>query len=270
MMHSFDPQIAVKVGVNAAILYANISWWCEKNRANGRNIHDGRAWTYNSVRAWSELFPYMTPRQINYALQGLEDAGLVVSGNYNETAYDRTKWYAPSREIHFTNLSNGSDTIVKPIPDITQIKTKRDTYVSLGKDETEQALDAYNEAAGRTGWPRAQKLTQPRISAIRKRLKEAGGLGGWKVALEKAEASDFLTGRRATKNGTFLADLDFLLQPSSFTKLMEGSYDNRTDHQQHAIRGNTRDSRARSTLFDAFQSVAAERSAGKGFDDFGT
>ena len=33
-MHSFDPEIAKKVGVNAAVIYQNIIFWTEKNAAN--------------------------------------------------------------------------------------------------------------------------------------------------------------------------------------------------------------------------------------------
>jgi hypothetical protein len=33
-MHSFDPEIAKKVGVNAAVIYQNIVWWTQKNAAN--------------------------------------------------------------------------------------------------------------------------------------------------------------------------------------------------------------------------------------------
>jgi antibiotic biosynthesis monooxygenase (ABM) superfamily enzyme len=95
-MHSFDPKIAKRVGVNAAVLYQNIVWWCAKNAANRHNEHGGRFWTYNSVKAWAELFPYLTSKQIRSALDRLEAEGLIVSGIFNVSAYDRTKWYSPS------------------------------------------------------------------------------------------------------------------------------------------------------------------------------
>ena len=41
--HSFDPDIAAKVGLNAAVIYQNILWWCEKNAANDHNLHGGIA-----------------------------------------------------------------------------------------------------------------------------------------------------------------------------------------------------------------------------------
>lgn len=94
MYHSFDTKVAELVGVNAAILFNSIAFWCEKNRANGSNIKEGRAWTFNTVNAFSELFPYMSKKQIATALRKLEETGLVVTGCFNRNPYDRTKWYA--------------------------------------------------------------------------------------------------------------------------------------------------------------------------------
>ena len=94
MVHSFDVEIAVEHGINAAILYANIAFWVAKNEANERHYHDGRYWTYSSLDAFAKLFPYLTVRQIRTALAKLIDAGLIVTGNYNEQPIDRTLWYA--------------------------------------------------------------------------------------------------------------------------------------------------------------------------------
>lgn len=116
-MHSFDPKIAARVGVNAAVLYQNIVWWCAKNAANRHNEHDGRFWTYNSVKAWAELFPYLSPAQIRLALDKLESCGLILSGTFNEIGYDRTKWYCPSEQIHLSENANGSARNSEPIPD---------------------------------------------------------------------------------------------------------------------------------------------------------
>lgn len=117
MMHSFDPQIAARVGVNAAVLYQNIVWWCAKNAANRRNEHDGRFWTYNSVKAWAELFPYLTESKIRLALEKLESEGLILSGTFNDVGYDRTKWYCPFEKIHLSENANGIARNSEPIPD---------------------------------------------------------------------------------------------------------------------------------------------------------
>lgn len=77
-----------------AVLIKNLQFWIEHNYRNDRNFFDGRTWTYNSVRAFLELFPYMSKKQIYGALGRLETAGVLVTGNYNDTRYDRTTWYA--------------------------------------------------------------------------------------------------------------------------------------------------------------------------------
>lgn len=149
MNHSFDIRIAEKYGIQPAIILNHLYFWIEKNRANKQNFHDGYYWTYNSKKAFAELFPYMTERQIDYAIKKLIDGGLVITGNYNEIAYDRTLWYAitprgyailQNCEMEKTELSNGNDTIVKPIPDInTDINTNINK--ERKKEETENSKE---------------------------------------------------------------------------------------------------------------------------------
>lgn len=115
--HSFDPEVAEKVGLNAAVIYQNIVWWCEKNAANERNIHDGKAWTFNSMKAFERLFPYLTSKQIRVALEKLEEVSLIESGNFNEKQYDRTKWYCPTGQMEMPLRANGNAPEGKPIPD---------------------------------------------------------------------------------------------------------------------------------------------------------
>ena len=129
MKHIFDVEIAEKYGVNAAIMLENIAFWIRKNEANNVNFHDGFYWTYNSRRAFKELFPYLSEKQIETALKKLIDDGIIITGNYNETAYDRTIWYAITKKgeciLHFREMDteekgNGLPENVKPIPDIKQ------------------------------------------------------------------------------------------------------------------------------------------------------
>jgi len=116
-LHSFDPDIAIRVGVNAATIYQNILFWTKKNIANGKHIHDGFVWTYNSVSAMNELFPYLSPDQIRRALSKLVEDGLIAEGNYNTSGYDRTKWYGVNSQIHLAKTTNGFGENHKPIPD---------------------------------------------------------------------------------------------------------------------------------------------------------
>lgn len=99
MNHSFDVNIAVRHGVYSAILIENIRFWVLKNIANKKNMFEGHYWTYNSVKAFAELFPYMSEDGIQRLLKKLESEGVLFVGNFNSNAYDRTKWYRLSEEF---------------------------------------------------------------------------------------------------------------------------------------------------------------------------
>ena len=96
LIHHFNVEIASEVGVNAAVIAANIQHWCAKNEANEseRHFHNDRYWTFNSMSAFETLFPYLTLKQIRGALAKLEEAEIIVSGRFNKDARDRTKWYS--------------------------------------------------------------------------------------------------------------------------------------------------------------------------------
>lgn len=127
MVHMFDVDVAAEYGINCAVILQNLYYWIEQNRANERNFYDGHYWTYNSARAFAELFPYLSPRQITTALDKLKENGLIITGNYNKSAYDRTMWYALTEKgkcimqkckMDDAKMSNGLCENVEPIPDI--------------------------------------------------------------------------------------------------------------------------------------------------------
>lgn len=93
-IHHFRINVAVEVGVNAAIIFEQFYWWIEKNKANERHYHDGRYWTYNSVSAFKKMYPYMSEKGIRTAIGKLVDGGYVVVGDYNKDRYKRPKWYS--------------------------------------------------------------------------------------------------------------------------------------------------------------------------------
>ena len=160
-MHSFDPKIATKVGVNAAVLYQNIVWWTQKNAANGKHLHDGRHWTYNSIKAFDALFPYLTSKQIRTALDKLEDAGLILSGTFNKAGYDRTKWYCPVEPIDLPKKANGTAQKGEPIP-VSKPVSKPDDKHSCEMGGFAEFWERYprriGKAAARKAYAKAMKV----------------------------------------------------------------------------------------------------------------
>lgn len=94
MDHTFDVLVAKEYGINEAILIRNFQFWIIKNRANKKHFYEGRTWSYNSITAFTEIFPYLSVDQVRYAMDKLVDKGVLIKGNFNVKQYDRTLWYA--------------------------------------------------------------------------------------------------------------------------------------------------------------------------------
>lgn len=122
--HAFYVALAVKYGVNEAIILGQIEYWINKNKELKRNFREGRYWTYNTASRLKDEFPYLTERQINYTIQKLREKNLILTGSFNKNPLDRTTWYTLSDfglsilqncKMDLTNLSNANDKIVNCI-----------------------------------------------------------------------------------------------------------------------------------------------------------
>lgn len=102
--HTIDVELAVKYGIKAALLLDNLIFWLTKNLKNKKNIHDGYVWTFNSIKAFAEVFPEMSEKEIRTALEKLEVVGVIKTGNYNKFGFDHTKWYTIVDESIFPNI----------------------------------------------------------------------------------------------------------------------------------------------------------------------
>lgn len=92
-------------------------------------------------------------------------------------------------------------------------------------DEVQIAFDAFNEVAAQLELPQAQVLNKTRRRHLAARLVSVGGITGWPAVMDRIRASAFCQGK--TDRGDWRIDLDALCQLKTFTKLMEGSYDDR-------------------------------------------
>lgn len=166
MEHHFHTEIAIKYGVEEAVIIYNLAYWITHNKANNKNFYDGYYWTYNSARAFEELFPYFNSKKISRLLNKLEEVGAIKSGNYNKVAYDRTKWYTiPDEELikfykleekdkseksisqkcpmEKTKMENGIDETVQPIPNNkpdSKPDEKQNIYLPAIKQEIDMLI----------------------------------------------------------------------------------------------------------------------------------
>lgn len=85
-----------------------------------------------------------------------------------------------------------------------------------------RAVEIWNEIADRHKLAKVRILNKQRETALFLRIKEAKSFQAFAEAMRKVESSPFLLGQN---NTGWRASFDFVLQPSSFAKLLEGVYD---------------------------------------------
>jgi hypothetical protein len=84
-------------------------------------------------------------------------------------------------------------------------------------------VELYNQAARELDLPIARAITDQRRDRLRATFKRHG-LDGWEAAMHALRKSGHCQGRN---DRGWRADLDFLLQPASFVRLIEGRYEDR-------------------------------------------
>lgn len=179
-----------------------------------------------------------------------------------------SRWERKPNKNNETGNANASP---EHMPQQCQPKPKpniEDTNVSLSSsDDAKKAFEIFKAAAEESGWPVPSMFSPDRKKKLLARLKDVGGLSGWEVAIEKAQASRHMCGDNSRG---WVCNFDFFLQPSSLAKLMEGNYDNRDNTSQTApgnFNGQSKPGRGTS---EAFASTAAKlhREQGRGGEDY--
>ena len=154
-----------------------------------------------------------------YESQGIKYIQIL---NFNKHQNPHQKEQAstiPAPDMHSTCRADSLNPLTDSLNPLTDSADEKKSAVK--ENLSKQAVELYNETAEKIGLSKCQKLTESRKTKIKARLIDCDGIDGWKIALQKLEQSAFLRGNTGWK-----ANIDFLLQESSFVKLMEGAYDN--------------------------------------------
>ena len=264
MNHSFNVEVATKYGMLEAVLLENINFWVAKNKANEKKFYDGFYWTYNSITALSKLFPYASRATIFRALHNLEDAGLILAGNYNKDASDKTKWYTLTKKGEL--LLNGTETCqpesnagsgnnvfhsettpfqneTTPFQNETTPFQNETTLPYINTDiNTDVSLTVSNDTVRRTDVQRvAEHWNQlaaygvkpvisinhgaKRFDMLRARVRSYG-IDKILEAIENIKKSSFLCG--SGQKG-WVITFDWFVRPNNFIKVLEGNYEGMED-----------------------------------------
>src|ERR1051326_3092369 len=71
------PSLAVKFGLNEAMILQQIHYWLQDNR-NGVE-KNGKRWIFNSYKEWHKQFPFWSERTIQRAFLNLETSNALLS-----------------------------------------------------------------------------------------------------------------------------------------------------------------------------------------------
>jgi len=87
-------------------------------------------------------------------------------------------------------------------------------------------FDIWNEFAEKNKWSKAEVLDSGRRSAMKRAIKDYGGLIGFRRNLEKITRSDFCMGRVPGRNGQapFKAHVDWFMRPATVRQVIENFY----------------------------------------------
>ena len=86
----FSPSLAAAIGLNEAIVLQQVHYWL----STSQHRIDGKVWVYNSYEAWNEQFPFWSFSMVKRVIRSLEKGGYLLSGNFNKSQMDQTKWYS--------------------------------------------------------------------------------------------------------------------------------------------------------------------------------
>ena len=87
------PQLAVKIGLNEAIVLQQIQYWIKKYEKDPQHLLEGNIWIWNTIETWNEQFPFWSISTIKRIFKFLEEKKLIVAFQMNAVKHDHTKWY---------------------------------------------------------------------------------------------------------------------------------------------------------------------------------
>jgi hypothetical protein len=144
---------------------------------------------------------------------------------------ERQRRHRESRDVTVTNADSRDTPSPLSPPKVSPTPPTNTPPISPNPDDSSACADppltaseiveAWNERMVPQGFPAVRRLTGQRQRHLKARLRE-NTLDEWKEAMAALERSAFCRGENKTG---WRADFDFLLQPKSFTKLLEGAYD---------------------------------------------
>ncbi|MBY6276804.1 DnaD domain-containing protein [Symbiobacterium thermophilum] len=113
------PSLAAAVGLNESIILQQLHYWLERSN----HIYEGHKWVYNTYEEWREQFPFWSESTIRRIITKLEKQGFIITGNFNRSKIDKTKWY----RINYEKLTQLQDEQSTAQSDTSTVQNEQST-----------------------------------------------------------------------------------------------------------------------------------------------
>lgn len=194
MTHQFETEIAKLVGLKSAIVFQHILFWLKQNANKGKNLRKGAYWTFCSASSLAKAFDYMTQKEIYNALSKLVKEGLLVKGNFNKSAFNKTAWYTITEKA-IVILKRNTD-----IPKEENRTPQRDTSL---QDIIVNKIEFSNLKIGLVtpvSVPQKNQFVEPTVEEVRAYCNERGNAINPELFCAYYEAIGWVRGRKQMKD----------------------------------------------------------------------
>jgi hypothetical protein len=159
-----SPTLAVKIGLNEAIVIQQLHYWLNNPKNAGRVDEDDNKWVYNTYDEWQEgNFPFWSTDKIQRIFLDLKAAELIIVKQLDAKKRDMRNFY----RIDYDKLCMMDDSVLRPSIaaniDHVNMNTETTTENNTG-DIFEQANKKVNAILDMANFPGAKR--EIRLNAI--------------------------------------------------------------------------------------------------------
>ena len=223
-----NKKLAAIIGLNESIIVQQIEYWININKKADKkdNYKDGFFWTYNSVKKWTEQFPFWSKETVKRILNKLREKEILITGNYNKEIYDKTLWY----RINYSKLNELGEIFNaanKPKEEIVEPKAVKKEMEVDDPVEKESTKDKFTENEIKELWEsiglsKIRAVSKARLKTVNARVSDYGKEAVIEC-INNIKGSKFLKGEVSD----FKVNFDWAFKPSNFLKILEGAYSNK-------------------------------------------
>lgn len=131
------------LGLNHLYVLDQIYSWINYNKKHNKNFKNGKFWTFSSIKDMQERdFPFLSVSTLRNILKHLEDLSFIIVSNFNNSKWNKTKWYTINYKKLNTYLENDNVSSCEKIEN--SITEKEETRINKN-DKIENTKNTESE-----------------------------------------------------------------------------------------------------------------------------